>query len=1255
MPPTVSGPPCNYLVIGHDGAAVIEIRLLGRFSVRRSGEEVPPGAFGGRLARSLVRLLVTQRGRFVSLDTLTDALWPTRPPADPAANLRILVKRARAALGDATILTEPGGYSFAAGDDCCVDAEQFLAAVEAGRQHLAAGQTGAALREFRQALELWGGDPLPEDAYEEWAQETRAALARARLQALEDGAAAALALRDPAEAAALAELAVAQEPLREPATVLLAQALAASGDTVAALRAIDTLRRRLAEEVGMPLSAETTELETSLQRGEGAVTHSRPSVIPRARPAFEGLAFVGRANELDGVLAAAAVATTAPEAPIVLVAGAAGVGKSRLLTETAARAGIAVLSTRAFLPERNEPWGLARSLLREVLALDLDAAQAVPDRAADALADVLPEIEELRPVRSVPVDPESRRALALEAAVRLTAAAAAKGVLVIADDLQWADATSLAFLGMIARRVHGAALVLAYRPEDVVPDGPVATFLEELRSLPQSVIDVPVGPLSPETISILLPDAELAQTIARETDCTALAVVEVIRGLTSRGVIEPDVGGRFHTKTPDAHELASEFARSGQRRAIQIRAERQPAGRRQTLGLLALLGRETPARIVAQARDLPQAAVLDELDLLARAGLARLGDNGWATAHDLIGEVVADGLERSERGRLHQLLARALDDEGGDRSEVARHLAGAGDRAAATRAYAAAAAEALDRFAAEEARELADAGLALGSEHTVRAPLLRTRAEARALRGDLSGARDDLRTALVGASPGPDHALLLARIAELTASLDGYGQAADMFDLAITEAGGDPAARAEILAAAAIIDISLNEMDRATARADEALALFERLEDPAGVASILDVRGGRAFLQGHLVEATEFLERAARLYRDAGRLLKVGTVHSSRGFILSVLGRPEEGLAAVDESIELERTLGQTEGEAICFLHRSDVCCALGRADDARAAALASLELSRAVGSRSSVAGALMELASAHEAAGEVDKADELLREALDLGVDVPWVTSWGFGRLASLQSLLGDLAAAEEYANRALQEGVGFGDLEARLVLAEVALARGDPDGERLAADALDAAEAAGYRYRPTRQRLLARAVRPPQPDRSDSEPRREHKTFMFTDIVGSTTLLEAVGDKAWDHLLRWHDQTLRSLFTEHGGIEVNRIGDGFFVAFDQPDAAIRCAVEIQRALARHRVDHGFAPGVRIGLHEAEATREGSDYQGRGVHEAARIAGVADGDEILISSPVAAHVDSWPLSAPRAVKLKGLRQPIDVFTVAWH
>ena len=97
-----------------------------------------------------------------------------------------------------------------------------------------------------------------------------------------------------------------------------------------------------------------------------------------------------------------------------------------------------------------------------------------------------------------------------------------------------------------------------------------------------------------------------------------------------------------------------------------------------------------------------------------------------------------------------------------------------------------------------------------------------------------------------------------------------------------------------------------------------------------------------------------------------------------------------------------------------------------------------------------------------------------------------------------------------------------------------------------------------------------------------------------MFTDIVTSTDLVGLIGDDAWGELLRWHDRELRSAFANHRGEEVNHTGDGFFVAFERASDGIECAVDIQRRLARHRREHGFAPRVRIGLHTAEATREG-------------------------------------------------------------
>jgi DNA-binding SARP family transcriptional activator/class 3 adenylate cyclase len=1230
--------------------AAIEVQLLGRFLVRRAGDEVPLASFGGRLVRVLIRLLLTRRGTFVSRDVLAEALWPERKPADPTANLRVLVQRARAALGDPSlIVTGPGGYSFAPGAGCEVDTETFLARVQAGQDHFTAGHAAAALRDFRAALDLWS-EPLAEDAYEYWAQDVRASLGRAYLQALETAAESALALRDPGQAAALAERAVSREPLREPAVALLARALAASGDQVAALRAIDSLRRRLGDEVGLQPSPEVLALETRLQRGELVGESSRRPLVPTVRPAFEGLTFVGRDDELR------ALSTTVrgPEPGTVLVAGPAGAGKSRLVAEAAEHSDLPVLAVRAFLPERNEPWGLARAILREALALDLEAARAIPDRAAQALADVLPELEELRPIGSGVVDPESRRALALEGAARVLAIAAGKGALILVDDLQWADATSLGLLGLAARRIPQAGMVLAYRPEEVAVEGSVHNFLDEIRSVREPV-EVSVGPLAPDAISILFADAEIAAVIAEATDCTPLAVAEAVRGLAAEGAIEREPLGRWAPCRPDAVQRAREVAHSGQRQAIATRAERQPPDRKEMLRLVALLGREAPARIFARATQIAEASVLDGLNSLARSGLARLGDGGWATAHDLIGEVVAERLDRAERGRLHLLLARALEAEDGDPAEVARHLEGAGDRAAAANSFSEAARQRLMQFAGNESSQLADSGLGLEPHPELRALLLRTRAEARALGGDLAGARDDLRAALPSIPRGPERSGALARIAEITSALDDYVQAGELIDLALAEAGDDRRARAEALAVAAFLDVNRTKIQEGEARAAEALTVFEELGEPTGVASVVDLRAMAAFFRGRLVEAGELFERAARLYRDTGQLIKVGSPRMMWAWMLMLNGHVEEGLEEVEGALELERSLGQAEGEAGGLWLRSEMLTALGRADEAWADARAGLALSRALGHREYISVNLRAVAACCRASGDLDGAEAALREALEICAVIPLQLHLDAAFLSSLLVERGNLEEAERYANDALGGGIGLADFESRLVLAEVALARDDPEAERLAAEALSLADAGGYRFSPARQRLEARVPHAPPAASDVTSRRRELKTFMFTDIVSSTNLAEVLGDEGWDHLLRWHDQTLRSLFAGHRGEEINRIGDGFFVAFERAGDGVRCAVEIQRVLERHRVDHGFAPRVRIGLHQAEATRVGADYQGRGVHEAARIAALAEGGEILASGSSVESIPDLARSVPRSVTLKGLSEPVEVIVIHWQ
>jgi class 3 adenylate cyclase len=163
--------------------------------------------------------------------------------------------------------------------------------------------------------------------------------------------------------------------------------------------------------------------------------------------------------------------------------------------------------------------------------------------------------------------------------------------------------------------------------------------------------------------------------------------------------------------------------------------------------------------------------------------------------------------------------------------------------------------------------------------------------------------------------------------------------------------------------------------------------------------------------------------------------------------------------------------------------------------------------------------------------------------------------------------------------------------------------------------------------------------------------------KTFMFTDIVKSTDLVGLIGDEAWGALLQWHDRELRSAFASHRGEEVNSTGDGFFVAFAIAGDAVECAVDIQRRLARHRREHGFAPTVRIGLHTTEASRHGRDYQGRGVHVAARIGAAAIGAEILVSDDVLGAIDSlrFRVSEPKLLRLKGVEEEVEVRSVDWR
>jgi class 3 adenylate cyclase len=159
---------------------------------------------------------------------------------------------------------------------------------------------------------------------------------------------------------------------------------------------------------------------------------------------------------------------------------------------------------------------------------------------------------------------------------------------------------------------------------------------------------------------------------------------------------------------------------------------------------------------------------------------------------------------------------------------------------------------------------------------------------------------------------------------------------------------------------------------------------------------------------------------------------------------------------------------------------------------------------------------------------------------------------------------------------------------------------------------------------------------------------------TIMFTDIEGSTSLMESLGEQAWTELLEWHDGLVTQQTAVFGGNVVKGQGDGFMLAFPATGAAAACAIAIQRALHTGRA--GAPVLVRMGMHCGNARAEGGDFFGRTVVVAARLASAARGGEILVSQPVQESLGgAFPLEAERMLSLKGLAGRHSAFPVSWQ
>jgi class 3 adenylate cyclase len=163
---------------------------------------------------------------------------------------------------------------------------------------------------------------------------------------------------------------------------------------------------------------------------------------------------------------------------------------------------------------------------------------------------------------------------------------------------------------------------------------------------------------------------------------------------------------------------------------------------------------------------------------------------------------------------------------------------------------------------------------------------------------------------------------------------------------------------------------------------------------------------------------------------------------------------------------------------------------------------------------------------------------------------------------------------------------------------------------------------------------------------------------TIVFTDIVGSTEMIERLGEDRWLDLMYVHNRLVRDCLAGHQGEVVKSVGDGFMAVFASATAALSAAVELQQIFAQHNARSPDEPlRVRIGVHTGNIYPTEQDFLGRAVVLAARITGRARGGEILVSAACrgyTAGLRRWSYGQPAELTLKGIGSLQRVYSLDW-
>ena len=1055
----------------------------------------------------LLAYLLLNRAAVLRRDSLAFTLWPDDTEEDARTALRRHLNYLKNALppthaDEPWVLADAETVQWSARTDWSFDVAEF--------ERFAEDPSSRA-----DAVELYAGDLL-ENLYDDWLFPHRERLRTVFLRCLDDLLLESRSRRDFAQAIVYAQRIMAAEPWRENTLRQLITVRYEVGDRAGALREYDEFERRLCDEMGVEPMSETTALRNLIVRNavlpQSRLTDSRPEVQTASTPPL--LRFVGRDAELEQLSALWNRAARGNGAT-VLVGGEAGIGKSRLASELALRAGAQgarILVGATLFPESVPYEAIAESF--RFASPPLSSLDVEPASLA-AIAQIVPEVRgrygDLPTLASM--DPARERTRLFEAMVAcLSAFAKQRPVLVILEDLHWASAATIAAFEYVARRTTSLnVLILAtYREEETASGHPLRDVRRRLQR-EDRVSHIGLAGLREESMRDLL--ACVPQFAGGST--TALgAVLERSQGnpLFLAEIIHDSIeSGRIADAVP-----------RGLQRTIGDRIARLSESAQFLSKVAAVVGTLFDIDIISEVIGWQEHQVLDALEELVSHHVVRETGKrapfGYAFSHHLVQRAVYEEIDRGGRARWHRRAAHAMERSYAARLDevaalLAQHLDLADEPQRASKYYLQAARKALALYANQKALELAKRGLELTSAREDRFALLALLESVHNLRGnreeqaavlidlERSTGDDDVRTCECSYRRVLFHRALGERAEENTwidvlaarATFTGdrgwmacASHARGMYEINIgklTEARasidaaiegytttGDIRGQCECLCLLAYLDVFCSKTEESEAAFRRAQAAAESSGNQALLAQTYLMASTSANMRMDYTRCQQLAECALEIYvaigdreGEADACVRLGVV-AGRNFEIP---RARHWYA---QARDLYQALGKKQGQGAVALNSGLMEMMVGRIDRARESCVFAEQIFSDLGDIRGVTVASINLAMLHHYQGEHAAAKELAQRGLALALELGSepLQAAALANLGAAERELGEVSASCEHllASIALREKIGT-VADAVLDLAELVLTHVRMDNKTKAgqlADELMALDPAQY-----------------------------------------------------------------------------------------------------------------------------------------------------------------------------------------------